>query len=83
MYLAPPGPPWNFRAQAISDTEIQLSWDRLSMLSNIPVAYEICYDVTPSCDEGPVSIWLDLTLLYVIINVLCIACFVISLIVRK
>jgi len=52
-YVAPPGPPQKFGAQAISDTEIILAWDNLVMLS---VAYEICYDVVPTCVEGPVSV---------------------------
>ena len=57
-YVAPPGPPQNFSARAISDTEIILTWDNLFVLSDNSVAYEICFNLTPTCVEGPVSVGL-------------------------
>ena len=82
MYLDPPGPPQNFRAQAISDTEIQLSWDNHFSISS--VVYDICFDVTPACNKETVSVRLDVTSLYGTVDMLCtiscIVCFMISLI---
>ena len=55
FYVAPPGPPKNFRAKVFSDTEIQLLWDDFFMFSD-NIAYDICWGVKPTCAEGPVSV---------------------------
>ena len=56
FHVAPPGPPKNFRAKVFSDTEIQLLWDNFILLSDSPVAYDICFGVEPTCVDGPVSV---------------------------
>ena len=57
LHVAPPGPPQDFRAQVLSDTEILLTWSS-NLLSEVQLAYDICYSTsTPVCDPdiGPVS----------------------------